>query len=43
MQICVDYERAIGHLDAEKHAAYLEHLRERLVSGDDGTVAGEGA
>ncbi|MBC7259163.1 MAG: tetratricopeptide repeat protein [Chloroflexi bacterium] len=27
MQVCVDYERAIGHPDAEKHAAYLAEVR----------------
>jgi tetratricopeptide (TPR) repeat protein len=31
MQICVDYERQIGHPDAEKDAAYVEELRKKLV------------
>jgi len=30
MQVCVDYEREIGHPDAEKHAARLAELRARL-------------
>jgi len=31
MQIQVDYEREIGHVDAEKHAAQVEELRKGLV------------
>jgi len=42
MQIRVDYERAIDHLDVEKHAAYLEYLRQRLAAGESEPVAGEG-
>jgi len=30
MQVCVDYEREIGHLDAEKHAAEVEALHARM-------------
>jgi tetratricopeptide (TPR) repeat protein len=32
MQICVDYEREIGHPDAEKHAVRLDTNRARLKS-----------
>jgi hypothetical protein len=31
MQICVDYEREIGHPVAEKHAARVAALRARIV------------
>ena len=31
MQVCVDYEREIGHPDAEKHAARVAALRARLA------------
>jgi tetratricopeptide (TPR) repeat protein len=31
MQVMVDYERQIGHTNAEEHAATLEELRERLA------------
>lgn len=27
MQVCLDFEQEIGHADAEKHAALLQHLR----------------
>jgi hypothetical protein len=30
MLICVDFEREIGHPDAEKDAAEVEELRQRL-------------
>ena len=30
MQVFVDYEREIGHADAEKHAARVAALRARL-------------
>ena len=30
MQICVDYERYIGHPDAEKDAARVEQTRQKL-------------
>ena len=30
LQICVDYERAIGHPDAEKDAAKIEEIRSKL-------------
>jgi len=33
MQLYVDYEREIGHPDAEKHAARVERLRKRLGEG----------
>jgi hypothetical protein len=33
MQVYVDYEREIGHPDAEKHAAHVAALRARLKSG----------
>lgn len=35
-QRCVDYERSIGHPDAEADAAYLHQLRERLAT--DGAI-----
>ena len=31
MQVCVDYEREIGHPDAEKDAAHLAALRARIA------------
>jgi tetratricopeptide (TPR) repeat protein len=31
MQVCVDYEREIGHPDAEKDAAYVAALRARIA------------
>ncbi|NPA26648.1 MAG: tetratricopeptide repeat protein, partial [Chloroflexi bacterium] len=34
MQILVDYERAIGHPDAEKHAQHLAQVRARTEQGD---------
>ena len=43
MQVCVEFEQEIGHPDAQKHAARLEQLRQRLADGDSGPVAGEGA
>ncbi|HQF63850.1 MAG TPA: tetratricopeptide repeat protein, partial [Anaerolineaceae bacterium] len=30
MQICVDYERYIGHPDAEKDAAVVEQIQQKL-------------
>ena len=30
MQVCVDYERELGHPDAEKSAAHVAALRARL-------------
>jgi len=30
MQICVSFEREIGHLDAEKHATRLEAILAKL-------------
>ena len=30
MQVCVDFDRAIGHPDAEKRAAYVGKVRTRL-------------
>jgi tetratricopeptide (TPR) repeat protein len=33
MQVCVDFERAAGHPDAEPDAALVEELRARLVTG----------
>jgi len=30
MQVCVDYERYIGHPDAEKDAARFEAIRQKL-------------
>jgi tetratricopeptide (TPR) repeat protein len=30
MQVKVNYEREIGHADAEKHAAEVDELRKRL-------------
>jgi tetratricopeptide (TPR) repeat protein len=33
MQVCVDFERELGHPDAEKDAAYVEAIRARLVGG----------
>ena len=35
MQARVDYERELGHPDAEKHAAEVERLRKELGQGDD--------
>lgn len=32
MQIRVDFEREIGHRDAEKHAAQLQHLHDRIAA-----------
>lgn len=32
MQVCADYERELGHPDAEKDAAYVETLRARLAA-----------
>jgi tetratricopeptide (TPR) repeat protein len=43
MQVNVDFLREIGHLDAEKRAALLAELRQRLAGGEGGTVAGEEA
>jgi hypothetical protein len=43
MQVCIEFEQEIGHPDAQKHAARLEQLRQRLADGDSGPVAGEGA
>jgi hypothetical protein len=42
MQVCVDFEREIGHADAEKDAAQLDQLRQQLASRDGATVAGTG-
>jgi hypothetical protein len=39
MQICVDYERASGHSDAEKHAAYLEQVQQELGALQDPPTA----
>jgi hypothetical protein len=33
MQVCVDYERAIGDPDAEKDAARVEEIRRRMAGG----------
>ena len=33
MQFCVDYERELGHTDAEKDAARVEEIRKRLAGG----------
>ncbi|HQP61867.1 MAG TPA: hypothetical protein PKX41_11725, partial [Anaerolineaceae bacterium] len=33
MQVLVDYERAIGHPDAEKHAARVEEIRRPMAGG----------
>lgn len=33
-QRCVDYERSVGHPDAEADATYLEQLRARIIIGD---------
>ena len=30
MQVCVDYERELGHPDAEKRAAVLEKVKKRM-------------
>jgi tetratricopeptide (TPR) repeat protein len=35
MQVCVDYEREIGHVDAEKDAAQLDQVRQRLAAAQD--------
>ncbi len=34
IQVLVDFEREIGHADAEKHAAVVEALRQRLAEDD---------
>ena len=34
MQVLVDYEREIGHSDAEKHAEQVEDLRRRAAAGE---------
>jgi hypothetical protein len=31
MQVCVDFERQIGHADAEQDAARLERVRQKLA------------
>jgi len=36
MQICVDFEREIGHPDAEKDAMAIEEIRKRLKQGRGG-------
>jgi hypothetical protein len=41
MQVRVDYEREIGHPDAETGAAYLEQLRQRLAASADEPHAAE--
>jgi tetratricopeptide (TPR) repeat protein len=33
MQICLDFERAVGHPDADSDAATIERLRARLAVG----------
>jgi len=33
VQVCVDYERAIGHPEVEKHAARVEEIRHRMAGG----------
>jgi tetratricopeptide (TPR) repeat protein len=33
MEVCVRFEQEIGHPDAEKDAAYVEQLRQRLAGG----------
>lgn len=38
MQVSVDFERDIGHPDAEKGAAYLAQLRQQLAEGKGGPV-----
>jgi tetratricopeptide (TPR) repeat protein/transcriptional regulator with XRE-family HTH domain len=35
MQVRVDYERSIGHTDAEAHAAHVEKLRRQLHVAED--------
>jgi hypothetical protein len=42
MQVSLDILREIGHPDAEKRAALLAKLRQRLAGGEGGTVANEG-
>jgi tetratricopeptide (TPR) repeat protein len=42
MKVRVEYEQEIGHRDAEKHAAQLAELRQRLAGGAGGRVAKEG-
>jgi hypothetical protein len=42
MQMCVDFLREIAHPDAEKRAARLAQLRQRLAGGEGGAVAKEG-
>jgi len=33
MQVLVDYERAIGHPDAEKHSTLVVEIRRRMTGG----------
>jgi tetratricopeptide (TPR) repeat protein len=35
MQVLVDFEREIGHPNAEKHAAVVDELRQRLQAQED--------
>ncbi len=35
MQVWVDYQREIGHPDAEKDAARVEQVRQRLAAAQD--------
>src|SRR5262249_41813690 len=42
MEGSLDYFREIGHPDAEKRAALLAQLRQRLADGEGGAVAKEG-
>ncbi|MFL5804085.1 MAG: tetratricopeptide repeat protein [Roseiflexaceae bacterium] len=35
MQVLVDYYREIGHPNAEKRAAYVDHLRQRLAASQN--------
>jgi hypothetical protein len=42
LQVSVDFQREIGHPDAEKDTTWLEQLRQRLAGEGSGTVAGAG-
>lgn len=39
MQALVNFEREIGHPDAEKHAAHMEQVRRRVAEGSTGNEA----
>ena len=42
MQVCVDFERELGHPDAEKDAARVEAIRARLADSSQAVGLGSG-